>query len=93
MVNTQQSQPDGAEGHLAPCLRIGPVTFRVAKGCDRCVFTTIDPDTAAKGHGSPSARARHRRWEGKVWFGINLTPTNPGPGALLRPGDPIEILD
>ena len=74
-------------------LRIGPVTFRAAKGCDRCVFTTIDPDTAAKGHEPLFALARHRRWDNKVWFGINLIPDAPGPDALIRPGDPIEILE
>jgi uncharacterized protein YcbX len=73
-------------------LRIGPVAFRVAKGCDRCVFTTIDPDTAAKGHEPLFALARHRRWDNKVWFGVNLIPDNPAAGALIRPGDPVEIL-
>ena len=74
-------------------LRIGPVTFRAAKGCDRCVFTTIDPDTAAKGHEPLFALARHRRWDGKIWFGVNLIPDNPAPDALIRPGDPVEILE
>jgi uncharacterized protein YcbX len=74
-------------------LRIGPVTFRVAKGCDRCVFTTIDPDTAAKGHEPLFALARHRNWDNKVWFGVNLIPDAPPPGTLLHPGDPIEILE
>ena len=74
-------------------LRIGPVTFRVAKGCDRCVFTTIDPDTAEKGHEPLFALARHRRWDGKVWFGVNLIPDAPPPSAVLRLGDPVEILE
>jgi uncharacterized protein YcbX len=74
-------------------LRIGPVAFRVAKGCDRCVLTTIDPDTAAKGHEPLFALARHRRWDNKVWFGVNLIPDDPVPGALIRPGDPVEILE
>ena len=74
-------------------LRIGPVTFRAAKGCDRCVFTTIDPDTAAKGHEPLFALARHRRWDGKVWFGVNLIPDAPAPGAVIRPGDPVEVLE
>jgi uncharacterized protein YcbX len=74
-------------------LRIGPVTFRNAKGCDRCVFTTIDPDTAEKGHEPLFALARHRRWDNKVWFGINLIPDNPGQEAVIRPGDPVEILE
>jgi hypothetical protein len=83
-------------------LRIGPVTFRAVKGCDRCVLTTIDPDTAAKGHEPLFALARHRRWDNKVWFGVNLIPDlspgdlipgAPGAGAVLRPGDPVEILE
>jgi hypothetical protein len=57
------------------------------------VLTTVDPDTAAKGHEPLFALARHRRWDGKVWFGVNLIPDAPGPGALIRPGDPVEILD
>jgi uncharacterized protein len=74
-------------------LRIGPVTFRSVKGCDRCVMTTINPDTGAKGHEPITTLARHRRWDGKVWFGVNLIPDNAGPDAVLRPGDPIEILE
>jgi hypothetical protein len=74
-------------------LRIGPVTFRNAKGCDRCVLTTIDPDTAAKGHEPLFALARHRRWDNKIWFGINLIPDNAAPGAVINPGDPVEILE
>jgi uncharacterized protein len=74
-------------------LRIGPVTFRSVKGCDRCVMTTIDPDTAAKGHEPITTLSRYRHWDGKVWFGVNLIPDNPGSYAILRPGDPIEILE
>jgi uncharacterized protein len=74
-------------------LRIGPVTFRSVKGCDRCVLTTINPDTAAKGHEPITTLARHRCWDGKVWFGVNLIPDNPGSDAILHPGDPVEILE
>ena len=74
-------------------LRIGPATFRSVKGCDRCVMTTVDPDTAAKGHEPLFALARHRRWDGKIWFGVNLIPDHPDPDALIRPGDPVEILE
>jgi uncharacterized protein len=73
-------------------LRIGPVTFRSVKGCDRCVLTTVDPDTAAKSHEPLFALARHRRWDNKVWFGINLIPDNPAGEPVIRPGDPVEIL-
>jgi hypothetical protein len=74
-------------------LRIGPVSFRNVKGCDRCVMTTVDPDTAAKGHEPLFALARHRRWDNKVWFGVNLIPDAPDPAAVIRPGDPVEIIE
>jgi uncharacterized protein YcbX len=74
-------------------VRIGPVTFRNAKGCDRCVMTTIDPDTAVKHHEPLFALARHRRWDQKVWFGVNLIPDNPAPDAVICQGDPVEILE
>ena len=74
-------------------LRIGPVGFRAVKGCGRCVLTTVDPDTAAKGHEPLFALARHRRWDNKVWFGVNLIPDTAGPGALIRPGDRVEVLE
>lgn len=73
-------------------VRIGAVTFRVAKGCDRCVLTTIDPETAAKGHEPLATLARHRRWDGKVWFAVNLIPDSPAGGGRIRVGDPVEVI-
>jgi uncharacterized protein len=70
-------------------VRIGPVRFRVAKGCDRCVLTTIDPDTLVKGPEPIRTLARHRKWDGKVWFGINLIPDGTGP---IRVDDDVEVL-
>jgi len=72
-------------------VRIGAVRFRAVKACDRCVFTTIDPDTARKGKEPLTTLARCRRWDGKVWFAINLIPDSPG--AALRLGDQIEIVE
>jgi uncharacterized protein YcbX len=79
-------------------LRIGGAVFRAVKGCGRCVLTTIDPDTAAKGKEPLATLARSRRWDGKVWFGMNLIPDPPPGGAgaaapVIRVGDPVEILD
>ena len=74
-------------------LRIGDVTFRLAKGCDRCVFTTIDPDTAVKGKEPLVTLARHRRWDGKVWFGVQLIPDDLRPGAQITVGAPVTVLD
>lgn len=73
-------------------VRIGDVTFRVAKPCGRCVFTTVDPDTAVKGKEPLATLARHRRWDGNVWFGVNLIPDAPREGGVLHVGDPVQIL-
>jgi len=79
-------------------LRIGGTGFRAVKGCDRCVMTTIDPDTAAGGKEPIATLARSRRWDGKVWFGMNLIPNlppggNAGAAPQIRVGDLVEILD
>ena len=74
-------------------VRIGSVVFRAPKGCDRCVFTLIDPDTAAKGKEPIATLARYRKWEGKVWFAVNLIPDAPLPGDAIKTGDLVEILD
>jgi len=77
---------------------VGGTVFRAVKGCDRCVLTTIDPDTAARGKEPLATLARARRWDGKVWFGMNLIPDLPPDGAAgaapeIRVGDPVEILN
>jgi len=71
---------------------IGGVRFRVAKGCGRCVLTTVDPDTAGKGKEPLATLARYRRWDGNVWFGVNLIPDAPRAGGRLHRGDPVEVL-
>ena len=72
-------------------VRVGEATFRVVKGCSRCVLTTIDPDTVERGPEPLRTLAAIRRWGGKVWFGVNLVPETPG--AVLRVGDPVEVLE
>ncbi len=72
-------------------VRIGAAGFRAVKACNRCVFTTIDPDTASKGTEPLATLARHRRWDGKTWFAINLIPDSPG--VTLHVGDQIEIIE
>jgi uncharacterized protein len=71
-------------------LRIGDVAFRVAKSCDRCVMTTVDPRTGRRGKEPIATLARHRRWDGVTWFGINLIPDGVG---TIRPGDPVEVIE
>ncbi|MGH3527570.1 MAG: MOSC domain-containing protein, partial [Pseudonocardiaceae bacterium] len=72
-------------------LRIGAASFRAVKACDRCVFTTIDPGTARKGKEPLATLARHRRWDGKTWFAINLIPDSPG--ATVHVGDRVEVVE
>lgn len=75
-------------------LRIGSVEFRAVKGCDRCVITTIDPETAIAGKEPIATLARHRRFDGKTWFGMNLVPDLVADvEAKISIGDPVEILE
>jgi len=57
-----------------PFVHLGDVRFRVMGPCDRCVMTTIDPGTLARGKEPIRTLAKHRRWDGKTWFGVWLVP-------------------
>ena len=72
-------------------LRIGEAVFRAVKGCDRCAIPTTDDETAVRFKEPTYTLARHRRWDGAVWFGMNLVPETAG--ATLRVGDEVELLD
>jgi hypothetical protein len=71
-------------------LRVGEAEFRAVKGCDRCVMTTIDPNTARAGKEPIATLARHRKWDGATWFGMNLVPDTPG--VEIHIGDEVEVL-
>ncbi|HEX6499938.1 MAG TPA: MOSC N-terminal beta barrel domain-containing protein [Micromonosporaceae bacterium] len=71
-------------------IRIGSVPFRVGKGCDRCVVTTIDQDTAEQGHEPLRTLARHRNINQELLFGVYLIPDAPGEIAV---DDPVTVLD
>ncbi|HHX85241.1 MAG TPA: MOSC domain-containing protein [Actinomycetales bacterium] len=70
-------------------LRLGPVGCRVVRSVDRCVMTTIDPTTLAKGPDPLRTLARHRRWDGKTWFARHLIPDGTG---TVRVGDEVAVL-
>lgn len=84
---------DGAEPFAEDTwlrVRIGAVTCRVVKPCERCVLTRVDPDTARRTKEPLVSLARHRTIGGKLLFAMNLIPEPPyGP---LRLGDRVEIL-
>lgn len=71
-------------------IRIGEVEFRVVKPCGRCVVTTTDQGTAARGREPLRTLARHRRFGGRLVFGQNLVPVRPG---TLRVGDALTVME
>jgi uncharacterized protein YcbX len=72
-------------------IRIGGTVFRVVADCSRCVLTTVHPDTIIKGHEPIKTLSRHRKWDGKVWFAVDLIPEEAG--GTLRVGDEVEVLE
>jgi MOSC domain-containing protein len=81
--------PWAEDGWLGRRLRIGAVTFRAAKPCDRCVVTTTDQETGERGHEPLRTLGKHRNVDQKLLFGTNLIPDGPGRVAV---GDPVTLL-
>ncbi len=73
-------------------LRIGTVELAVVKPCARCVFITVDAETARKDpHQEPlRTLTTFRRIDGKVMFGQNVIVRRAG---TVRVGDAVEILE
>jgi uncharacterized protein len=69
-------------------MTFGDVELRFADLCGRCVMTTVDPDTYAKGREPLRSLARHRRWDGELWFGIQAVPLETG---RIKVGDPVRV--
>ena len=71
-------------------VRIGDVTVGVGNHCPRCVFTTVDPDSAVAGVEPMRTLATYRREEGAVVFGVNATHATTG---VIRVGDAVTVLE
>lgn len=74
-------------------IRIGACTFEVGQRCQRCVFTTIDPDTQVKHANQEPLRtlSTYRRHpSGGVAFGVHLIPRQLGD---IKRGDPVQVVD
>jgi len=74
-------------------LRIGEVELAAVKPCARCVFTTVDPESARPDPEQEPLRtlATFRRGaKGQVLFGQNVVVRRPG---TLRVGDVVEVLE
>jgi uncharacterized protein len=70
-------------------IKIGPATFRFTEICDRCVMTTLDPQTLREGKEPLRTLARFRQWDHKTWFGIRLVPLGRG---IISVGDEAKVL-
>ena len=74
-------------------IRIGRVTLRISKPCERCVVTTLDPETGVQLSPHEPLRtlgAFHRASDGGICFGQNVAPRTLGTIAV---GDAVEILE
>lgn len=69
-------------------IRIGDVDYRFAEICDRCMVTTIDPESLLHGKEPIRSLARHRQWDHKTWFGIRIVPLSTGTIAV---GDAVHV--
>lgn len=75
-------------------IRIGSVSFRVAKPCGRCLVTTTDQATGERGTQPLKMLGARRRFGQALVFGQNLIPDSvPGSPGLIRVGDPVEITE
>jgi len=77
-------------------IRIGEVEFELRKPCSRCIFTTINPDTAQKhSHQEPITSLKTYRQaaegdlKGEILFGQNLIPLNQG---QIKTTDAVTII-
>ncbi len=73
-------------------IRIGEVEFELVKPCSRCIFTTVDPNTAekhTKQEPLTTLTSYRQVASGDVMFGQNLLPLNQG---AIKQGDKVEVL-
>ncbi len=68
---------------------INNIKFYGVKLCARCVVTTINPDTAAKGKEPLRTLAAYRMQNNKIYFGQNLLHKGEG---IIQTGDAMEVL-
>ncbi|MDH4581733.1 MOSC domain-containing protein [Pseudomonas sp. BN415] len=73
-------------------IRIGGIEFSVAKGCSRCILTTIDPATGERSADREplTTLKTYRERDGEVYFGQNLINRSAG---VLDVGMEVEVLE
>jgi uncharacterized protein YcbX len=72
-------------------LRLGDLELRVVKPCARCVTTTTDQDTAARGVEPLRTLATFRKRDGGVMFGQNVVHRGTGRLAVGMPLDVVSL--
>ncbi|MBJ7538172.1 MOSC domain-containing protein [Marinomonas transparens] len=73
-------------------IKIGEVEFENVGPCERCIFTTLNPDTAERSNkGEPlKTLAKFRLLDKGIHFGLNLVTLNSG---KVNVDDTVEILE
>lgn len=71
-------------------IRIGDLSVRIAKPCDRCVITTTDQRTGERGVEPLRTLALFRQRDSKVYFAQNGVPEAAGSIAV---GDAVTVVD
>jgi MOSC domain-containing protein len=70
-------------------VHVGGVTFRKAKGVDRCVMTTISLHDLTTSKEPIRTLARHRLHDHKTWFAVHLIPETTG---TIEVGDEVLVV-
>jgi len=72
-------------------IEVGGAVLRLVKPCTRCSTTTVEQETAQRGHEPLSTLATFRCWDrGGVIFGQNAVVEV---GGAIRVGDAVRVLD
>jgi uncharacterized protein YcbX len=78
------TEPFAEDGYGS--VRLGEISFRGVKRCDRCVVTTIDIETGTPSQEPLRTLSTFRLQDSRVWFGMNLVHDGPG---VLSVGDSV----
>jgi uncharacterized protein len=81
--------PWAEDGWLGRRVRVGDLVLRIARGHARCVITTTDQDTGARGREPLHTLARIRNIDHGLLFGVTAIPDAPG-GITV--GDEITLI-
>jgi hypothetical protein len=81
---------DGCDAHEEDTwasLRIGNISFRIAKPCSRCTVPTVNQETGVRASEPIRTLSTYRTIGGKVYFGQNLIHETEG---ILTVGDEVH---